>query len=104
MNKAQEIQILQEAIAKLGPDSYLGPWLAQVIGSVEHDIRSDYYPTITLKDSAERSRCMITAATSKAQEILSAAQTRSADLDRKAAQHYNGIVSVIRKSLYALEN
>ena len=29
--KAQEMDVLQRAIAELGPDSYLGPWLATVV-------------------------------------------------------------------------
>lgn len=30
MTKAKELEILSEAIAKLGNESYLGPWLESV--------------------------------------------------------------------------
>jgi hypothetical protein len=51
MTKRQELEVLADAIAKLGPDSYLGPWLASISGEVEADIRSDYFPMINIKET-----------------------------------------------------
>jgi hypothetical protein len=44
MTKSQEIQIIREAIAKLGVNSYCGPWLADQLPSIESAITSDYPP------------------------------------------------------------
>jgi hypothetical protein len=53
MTKQQEIEILRATAAKLGADSYLGPWLSFVIPIVERDIRSDNPPvTLTPKEHA----------------------------------------------------
>lgn len=41
-SKSEEIAILRETVAKLGPLSYCGPWLSQQIDGIERDIRSDY--------------------------------------------------------------
>ena len=44
MTKSQEIQIIREAIEKLGVNSYCGPWLADQLPSIESAITSDYPP------------------------------------------------------------
>ena len=46
LSKAEEIKILSAAIAKLGPDSYLGPELARLIPWIEMEIRSDICPDL----------------------------------------------------------
>ena len=51
---AEELGILDRAIAQLGRDSYLGPWLASVRDEVERDIRSDFSPMSDLPDAAYR--------------------------------------------------
>lgn len=48
MTKQKEMEILAKAISDLGELSYLGPWLREISGELERDIRSDLYPTITL--------------------------------------------------------
>lgn len=52
MTKNQEIQILRDAVAKLSLDSYCGPWLAQQIEIVESAIKSDFFPTVDLRETA----------------------------------------------------
>ena len=44
MTKAQEIEILRNAVAQLGAASYCGPWLADQLLSIESAITSDYPP------------------------------------------------------------
>jgi len=44
MSKTDELEILREAVAKLGPGSYCGPWLAGQIPGIEADIRGDVVP------------------------------------------------------------
>lgn len=55
MTKSQEIDIIQDAIKKLGEDSYIGPWLKSVVAEVEQSIRSDFFPTIL--PSETRKQC-----------------------------------------------
>ena len=53
MTKNDELTLLDQTIAKLGPDSYLGPWLQAVRADVEAAIRSDYFPAIVPSDAAK---------------------------------------------------
>jgi hypothetical protein len=54
MTKSQELSILDEAISKLGTDSYLGPWLRSVRDEVEGMVKSDIFPTeITISRTHE---------------------------------------------------
>jgi len=46
MTKQDELNILDEAIAKLGEDSYLGPALAELKVFIADDIRCDFEPDI----------------------------------------------------------
>lgn len=44
MTKSEEIQVIRDAIAKLGKDSYCGSWLADQLPSIESALASDYLP------------------------------------------------------------
>lgn len=46
MTKSEEIQILRDAIAKLGRDSYCGSWLSDQLPSIESALASDYLPEV----------------------------------------------------------
>lgn len=46
MTKSEEIQILRDAIAKLGRDSYCGSWLSDQLPSIESALSSDYLPDV----------------------------------------------------------
>lgn len=59
MTKQQEIDILQAAIDRLGPTSYLGPWLAGVKAEVAQCITGDCFPDISLKDAAMRAKGIV---------------------------------------------
>ena len=54
ITKAQEIEILNEAIARLGADSYLAPWLSAVKDEVASMIASDIFPDVRLTDAADQ--------------------------------------------------
>jgi len=41
MTKQQEIELLDKTIAAFGPQSYLGPWLAENRGAIVADITAD---------------------------------------------------------------
>jgi cell division septum initiation protein DivIVA len=58
MTKSEEIQILKEASARLGLNSYCGPWLAEQIQFVESAMRSDIEPGAAgLSWNATRDEC-----------------------------------------------
>lgn len=42
LTKAQEIEILRDALVKLGADSYCGAWLADQLPSIALALASDY--------------------------------------------------------------
>ena len=44
MTKSEEIQVIRDAIAKLGKDSYCGAWLSDQLPSIESALASDYSP------------------------------------------------------------
>ena len=44
MTKQEELAILADTIARLGPDSYLGSWLAGSLPTLADWIRSDIFP------------------------------------------------------------
>ena len=46
LSKAEELKILEATIEKLGPDSYLGPALEELLPFVASSIRSDLQPDL----------------------------------------------------------
>ena len=44
MSKSEELQILRNAAAALGPDSYCGPWIAEQLQAIESAMRFDIKP------------------------------------------------------------
>jgi len=93
--KIEEIAILQKAIAALGPDSYLGPWLDQVRSEVERNIRSDFFPEITIADSVDRGNQLIARAKSDAVAIVAAAEGRAKEIVLSAQRTRDNIAAAI---------
>ncbi len=85
MTKNQELAILNEAIAKLGPDSYLGPWLTEVRAEVEAAIRSDVFPTVSLRESCATARATIEQAQEDAKRLRAAAEKLKEQAGREMA-------------------
>ena len=76
MTKSQEIQIIREAILRLGSDSYLGPWLADQLPSIESALASDYPPeTYALSIHEARIHC---------EKIIGQANEESAAIEKRA--------------------
>lgn len=50
MTKAEELAVLDAAIAKLGTDSYIGPWLRDCRHEIEQSITSDLPPVCSWKE------------------------------------------------------
>ena len=76
MTKSQEIQIIRDAIALLGVNSYCGPWLADQLPSIESSITSDYPPeTYALSIHEARIHC---------EKIIGQAKDESAAIEKRA--------------------
>ena len=76
MTKSQEIEILRDTIAKLGRDSYLGPWLADQMPSIESALASDYPPeAYALSIHEARIHC---------EKIIGQANEESATIEKRA--------------------
>jgi len=91
MTKAEEIQILEEAIEKLGSDRYLGQWLASVRAEVEREVRSDFLPSPTLTNAAARYNARIQSAEAEAARIIAAAKNAAKRLVDEATSYARGI-------------
>ena len=76
MTKSEEIQVIREAILRLGSDSYLGPWLADQMPSIESALASDYPPeAYALSIHEARIHC---------EKIIGQANEESAAIEKRA--------------------
>lgn len=82
--KADEITILDTAIMDLGPDSYLGPWLASIRGEVLRDITSDLGPVPTVKDAREAHGAIVADAKNIAGGIIQEAERKAKAIENRA--------------------
>lgn len=71
--KDEELAILSEAIRKLGPLSYCGPWLAEQLAGIEKDLRSDFFPQMDRKGAIRDCEHLVKCAEGNAREIEAAA-------------------------------
>lgn len=109
MRKSQEIDILREAAAKLGDDSYCGPFLTMLIPQIEQTILSDLAVEFDIRranadcvDVRERARKeaedIMASAQSKASAILAAAKEQAEELRKSAVAKLQDAVKVIEGS------
>lgn len=96
MTKATEIALLKEFTNSLPKDTYLRPWLEDVIPEVEREIISDFMPTPSVSECRRRAedeaRGIILNAVARAEAILKEAQ---AECDRKKCQAANSVSRVL---------
>ena len=78
MTKQHEMDLYDEFTAKLGHDSYLGPWLAGMRESVFADIRNDFAPAPLAPSVAyTRAARIVEVAKAEAERLLAHAQTNA---------------------------
>ena len=105
MTKSQELSSLRETIARLGSDSYCGPWLLGQLGAIESAISSDYSPACyalspseALKESMRlMAEARLDAAKIRADALLDAEKTR-----KEAAIWRDEIRAMVRRDLEAI--
>ena len=87
MTKQQELFILDAAIAKLGMDSYLGPWLKDVRASAEADMTNDVVVSPSLSHTRELCRDLVERTTKSNIELVAQAKA-AADKTKREADVY----------------
>lgn len=102
MTKSDEIQILREAAARLGPESYCGPWLAEIIPFIEQDIRSDLPPIATVSASRADAARISMETTERCAEITKQAEATAAEIIRKAYAARDSVAYGLRQAERAL--
>lgn len=86
MSKAAELDVLDRAIAELGPSSYLGPWLAQVRAEVAGMVRSDFFPNVSLAGARDAAASIVEHATVQAADIVAKAHRDTAAIRADAGR------------------
>jgi hypothetical protein len=84
MHKQQEIDALTAFTESLSHDSYLRPWLEDVLPQVRADIRNDFPVSPSLAITRYECRKLTEAANIQAQGILAKAVRETAELERNA--------------------
>lgn len=103
MTKQQEIDILENAIKQLGPDSYLGPWLTQIKHGIADLVKTDIFPDITLNEAIKSSDSIKLIAQADALDIVAAAKAKADKIEKDADKHRDTISSGLRNALRSLE-
>lgn len=75
--KTEEIALLRECAAKLGPNSYCGPWLLEVSYEVEREIRSDFPPSPSISRAQAECEAMLAMARDEAKALRESARAEA---------------------------
>jgi len=92
MCKSQEIETLREVAAKLGPDSYCGPWLSSVADEVKDEIRSDFFPSPSIAATKKECDKMRELARAAATEFENTARAKADAIVKEATDRAGRIV------------
>ncbi len=100
MTKADELKRLDKFIASLGPNTYLGAWLAYCRSSVERDILSDLHPTPMLPAEAVRlAQSIVKDAEDKAHRLVASAEQDAArrrdDMTKQLRLRLDGVLRTL---------
>lgn len=98
-HKNQELVALKALAKHLGPDSYVGPWLTDVIPQIEQDMRSDILPVRTYAQCREDCEAAVADARARAAEIVARAEREAAATIARAVQQRADIYGWVRDQL-----
>ena len=107
MTKDHELKILDEAIKKLGADSYLQQWLYQVRDEVEAMMRADLYPDCKIQDTIntcekikretrEQLEIMNTQAKAKSQKLIEDTRKHCYEIRQRSIVFLEDAIKIIR--------
>jgi hypothetical protein len=106
ITKDQELATLRETAAKLGPNSYLGPWMESVAFELEAMMRADSFPCVSLTESAEQADKILARAERKAEQIIANAKRDAEDRERLVddqRERARALIIGAQQSLLAIE-
>lgn len=102
MTKSQEIQIIREAIEKLGVNSYCGHWLADQLPSIESAITSDYPPeayAFSLREAHIHCEKLISMAKEESAAIEKLAKVDAGRIREAACNFSDSVRSDLKQSI-----
>ena len=120
MTKEQEITALSNFIGSLPDESYLKPWLTDILPSIESDLRGDIVPFISPRDllheankySAERKAGLeelhaekerqYEIANLESKRIIQASMDRTEQIEKAARQRLAGDIARLQQALDTL--
>jgi len=97
MTKQDEINILEDAINKLGEYSYLGPWLSQVKDEVAALIAADMQPHLTIADAIYASKEITFKAEQDAERLRQAIESERLRLEKHKQEYLEKLHSAGRQ-------
>ena len=107
MTKAQEIKSLRDFADSLPDDSYLKPWVTQVIPEIERDITSDFMPSVSLtqcrREAEYAAEGIILEAKVKAERILKDAEAEQKRVKNELANAQARFLHGLREAAYKME-
>ena len=120
MTKDQEITALSNFIQSMPEDSYIRPWLADILPSIESDLRGDMIPFISPRDvmkeavkhraeyqerlaelHAEKER-QYEIANLESKRIIQSSLDRAEEIERTARQRLSGDIARLQQALNSL--
>jgi len=106
MTKQEEIEILRDAIGKLGSESYIGPWLAGQLPIIESFMKSDLPIDLdigqTVRVATAEADATIADATRQAERIVEIATTRAKRITDTAHEYRAAIIGQLRHCIGTL--
>jgi hypothetical protein len=106
ITKSEELEILNETIAKLGEKSYLGPWLLSVRHELEAMMRADSFPCISLSEAREDALQIVNEGRKQADLIRVAALQRAEEretLSERERERARTLIREAQNALFAIE-
>jgi hypothetical protein len=111
MTKAEEILVIQDAINTLGPNSYIGPWLKEVLPQIQWAITSDFLPDVeiaSIQDATRQAADIIEKANNRANTIIAQANTRAASTLKESNEYTQKqretAINSLRRAINVIEN
>lgn len=102
ITKKEELKIITETANKLGPNSYLGPWLLSVRHELESMMRADSFPCVNLTESSEHAAKIIANAERKAEQIIANAKQEAEKRETRAQSNVDFASNAIRGAIQSL--
>ena len=97
MTKNDELSILRDAIARLGPHSYLGPWLEDQLPWIESDMRSDIPPMSSYSQSRAVRAEELEDNRRRIADMESQAQVRIREHEERLSRTFNSASSYLHR-------